>query len=310
MKSAAILSQIQKDAFAWAKKNFGASLTPETQLLGLGEEAGEAAEAMGAPDVSEFLDAIGDSTIFLCQFCSLMGWDIAALWISRKLYELPSRPWPILLGRINHHYVKGHVQHYRGTQAEHEFNCCAAIAALLRHWDEHLTSMNQDFLSVVQFTWSKVSKRDWTKDRPAPSVRNDGEFPPVDPWPHTWQISDVVPPNCSHCDGTGKETRTLSVEALDEREESPLDRVFGKLPDLPVMECGDTIITTKNGFERFSSADQATLADFEKKQDLERAAFVESLLAKRRAPTGEVVRGLAAVIDALGDTDAPTKEAP
>lgn len=169
--AATILSQVQKDACVWAKKNFGTSVTPEVQLLGMAEEHGEAAEAMG--DTEAFCDAIGDSTIFLMQFMTLLGWDIGQLWDWRKSYELPSRPWPILVGKLCHHYVKGYVQHYRGSRDEHEHYCRVTIGALLRYWDEHLSSLGHDFVAVVERTWAEVSARDWTRDRPAPERARD-----------------------------------------------------------------------------------------------------------------------------------------
>lgn len=171
--SSAILSQIQQEAFAWAKKNFAKTATAEVQLLGLCEEHGEAMRNIA--DTDEFLDACGDSAIFLAQFCSLMGWRLGDLWEARECSELemPSRPWPILIGEICHHYVKGHVQLYRGSPEEHDEKCKAKISTLLLHWEQRLKLMNRDFVTVVAETWANVAQRDWTKVRPAPGADDE-----------------------------------------------------------------------------------------------------------------------------------------
>jgi hypothetical protein len=217
--AATILANIQRDAYVWLVRNYGPA-KPLEQLAGLTEEAGEACEAIGDPNPADYNDAVGDSTIYLLQFMTLMGWSVADVWDGRAAYELPSRPWPILLGRINHAYVKGNIQHYRGTKAEHDARCLQAIGALLKYWDQHLASFGHDFVSVVEQTWRKVAERDWTAVRPAPG----------------------------------------------EREE--------------------------NGDWTGSTSPQT----------------VEHLLRVGTVPTGEVVRGLAAVIDALGETAEPKKD--
>lgn len=170
--AAVILSNIQRDAFAWQLKNFGPT-NELTMLAGLTEEHGEACEAMG--DTELFLDAVGDSSVYLMQFCSLLKWDIADMWEGRDLYEMPSRPWPVLLGRISHHFVKGRVQMYRGTSGLHDDKCRIAIATLLRHWDGHLHDMRRDYVAVVEQTWRTVSARDWTKERPVPVATAGGD---------------------------------------------------------------------------------------------------------------------------------------
>lgn len=169
--SAAVLAKIQVEAFAWQRRNFGEP-NALVMLCGAFEEFGEATD--GIADTDEYVDGVSDCCIFLMQFCSTIGWDVGELWSHRKLYELPSRPWPILLGRISHSYVKGRVSHYRGTQAEHDVRCRAAISALLRHWEEHLASMRREFVGCVEATWAEVAKRDWAKEREA-SIQKEGD---------------------------------------------------------------------------------------------------------------------------------------
>lgn len=171
--AAATLSQIQRDAFIWQRKNFG---EPNGLLMIAGalEEFGEAQESLA--DTEAFIDGVSDCCIFVMQLSSVCGFDIGELWDRRDMFELPSRPWPILLGKISHHYVKGRVSHYRGTTAEHDERCRGAISALLRHWDQHLASLGHDFVAVVDKTWRAVSERDWTRDRPAPGNRAESAW--------------------------------------------------------------------------------------------------------------------------------------
>lgn len=164
--AAPILSGIQREAFAWQRKNFGEP-NALVMLCGITEEYGEACEWMH--DTPKFLDGVADAAIYLAQFCSICEWSLGELWDQRELFELPSRPWPILMGKINHHHVKGRVSHYRGTTAEHDVRCRAAIAALLRHWDTHLRSIGHDFVACVERTWAEVSQRDWRPERQVPA---------------------------------------------------------------------------------------------------------------------------------------------
>jgi len=163
--TAAILSKIQTDAFAWQLKNFG---KPDGLLMiaGMTEEFGEAQEHVA--DTERFIDGVSDCAIYCMQLCSVCGWDIGELWDARDLYEMPSRPWPILLGRISHHYVKGRVSRYRGTQQEHDVRCRAAISGLLKYWDVLLSGMGHDVISAIENTWKEVARRDWTKVRQVP----------------------------------------------------------------------------------------------------------------------------------------------
>jgi hypothetical protein len=168
--TAAILSAIQKDAFVWQRKNFGEP-NALVMLCGVFEEYGESCEAMG--ETEAWLDGVADSFIYLCQFCSILGWDVGELWQQRELFELPSRPWPILVGRISHSYVKGRVSHYRGTTEEHDVRCRAAISALLKYWEKHLADMGRDFCACVEKVWREVAARDWTPETKASAPAGD-----------------------------------------------------------------------------------------------------------------------------------------
>jgi hypothetical protein len=168
--AANVLSQIQREAAVWQVKNFGPP-NALVMLAGVTEEYGEACEHMA--ETAKFLDAVGDAAIYLMQFCTVVEWRIGELWDLRDLVRPWGRPWPQLMGKINHHYVKGRVQRYRGTQEEHDLRCRLCIAGLLRHWEQHLADMGFSFISIVSATWGDVSQRDWTKETAAAQPREE-----------------------------------------------------------------------------------------------------------------------------------------
>lgn len=156
------LRDIQAEQFDWLVRCFGPNQAPWESLLGLFEEHGEAMESITERD--KFLDAIGDSVIFLLGYCNRKGWDIAALWDSRFSHEMPSRPWPILLGRISHHELKSH-QQIRGSHAEHNEKGQTAASTLLAHFDRLCKLHDTTLISLVSQTWNEVKQRAWDSER-------------------------------------------------------------------------------------------------------------------------------------------------
>lgn len=161
---------------AWRVRNYG-PCQPWEQLLGLAEELGESYESLGNPDTSEFGDSIGDSAIYLLNYCTSRGWDASELYAIRDSVALPSRPWPELVGKLAHHFVKGEVQKYRGTREEHNAKGKLCVAGLFAHWEKLCAGMGTTFLEVLEKTWDVVSKRDWTKTRAVPSMSRDSRVP-------------------------------------------------------------------------------------------------------------------------------------
>lgn len=160
---------MQTEIVPWCLKNYGDE-TPEEPLLGMVEEWGEACEVMGDKDPIKYLDAVSDLMIYLVHFCDRMNLDPGTIYDARDLYEVPSRPMPILLGRIAHAYVKGYVQQYRGAQEKHHHTIVASLGAIMRYLDEQLQSMGQpDLVTITGATWELVKLRDWTKDRKPPT---------------------------------------------------------------------------------------------------------------------------------------------
>lgn len=154
-----ILARITLEHKVWSDRNFGDQPAWAT-LLGMGEEYGEACDAMA--DREGHLDAVGDFSIFLLHYIRIKGWDVAKMWAaSHEVEPATGRPWPVLLGRLMHHELKTH-QQIRGGASEHDKTgqfCAVQLLAYLRH---HCKQMGVDYLGVVESTWAHVKLRDWT----------------------------------------------------------------------------------------------------------------------------------------------------
>lgn len=155
------LRQMQAEIREWGLANFGRQ-DPWMALLGMGEEYGEACDAIS--DRHAYLDAVGDFSIFLIHYCALKEWHIGLLWAARTAHVPTGRPWPSLLGRLMHHELKAQ-QNIRGTQREHDAAGQANVSALLRYMEHHLRTFHEDYVSVVEGVWTKVRERDWNAER-------------------------------------------------------------------------------------------------------------------------------------------------
>ena len=91
---------IQHEHHAWAVRNFPGS-TPWQALLGVMEEGGELAHAylkqsqMIRTDEDHRAaarDAVGDITIYLMHFCTLMGWDLEYV-VEEAWAKVQKRDW-------------------------------------------------------------------------------------------------------------------------------------------------------------------------------------------------------------------------
>lgn len=162
------LPRLERELIDWGFRNFGEQ-QPWEKLLGLAEEYGEACEGMANRD--RYLDAIGDSAIFLIHYCVLKGWSPLEIFSMAGHINRPTgRPWPEQLGRLCHHELKAH-QRVRGGMREHDRAGRRAAAILVRYWCEELGRMGTDIETVVSSTWAEVSQRDWTRDEARRSSR-------------------------------------------------------------------------------------------------------------------------------------------
>jgi NTP pyrophosphatase (non-canonical NTP hydrolase) len=87
------ITQLQRDQFIWARKNFGPCQT-RWPLLGIVEETGELVHSQlkqeqnirGSYEEHEAKkkDAIGDLTIYLFEYCSCMEWTVVDLLVEEE----------------------------------------------------------------------------------------------------------------------------------------------------------------------------------------------------------------------------------
>lgn len=165
------LQEIQKEHREWSLKNFGEHPTWHP-LLGIQEEIGELAHAylkreQGIRGTREehdaaIKDAVGDVMIYLMGYCSC--WD-SVLW-------LPAPP------------PRGRAKSYGGDQdvdnlfylgwslgeiCQNEITVGPPTEQQLRDFVDILLDFCEtqdiDLLTVVNETWDRVSKRDWTKNK-------------------------------------------------------------------------------------------------------------------------------------------------
>ncbi|MFT5208243.1 MAG: NTP pyrophosphatase (non-canonical NTP hydrolase) [Candidatus Omnitrophota bacterium] len=95
------LRQIQKEQDAWAKENFD-NKKPYQAILGVTEEIGELAHSYlkmeqgirGSKEkhIELMKDAVGDSVIFLMDFCNQMDFDLQDL-VEGTWDEVKKRNW-------------------------------------------------------------------------------------------------------------------------------------------------------------------------------------------------------------------------
>lgn len=158
------LQQLQRENLEWQERNFP-DQTAHQALLGVVEEAGELAEALGAdPPYAEFFDAVADTAIFLTNYASKHGWDLGTMWAWRHAAEMPPRPLPILIGRLCRCQLKIE-QGIRGSADEHKQRGYEAACALLAHLEHLCALMGRSFVEVVMQTWDEVRLRDWQANK-------------------------------------------------------------------------------------------------------------------------------------------------
>lgn len=156
------LVKLQAQQSVWADRNFG-DCEVWHPFAGIVEEVGELCRALDAlPSHSAIVDAIADSVIYMAHFCTLNGWELNYLYVTRQKYS-SIRPyfWTVELGKLAHGFLKRE-QGIRGDCQEHNVEIRDALRGLLGllHW----TAMKYD-VDLIETTWrvwdTVVSKRDW-----------------------------------------------------------------------------------------------------------------------------------------------------
>ena len=155
--------KLQQEAAAnrsMTKEDRAALLSPE-----LNQEVDDAAYAKLRAEV---LDAIGDISIYMLDYCGKRGLQLNTLWNERAFSDDRGRTrWhdlAPLARRLAHHQLKGE-QGIRGLPEEHLRQIDLTCRAILAHLEFICRYLEVDFLAILGAVWAKVSKRDWTKNK-------------------------------------------------------------------------------------------------------------------------------------------------
>lgn len=162
------LNQIQEEIKVWSLKNFGQQ-DPVLPLLGIIEELGELNIAWRKDDTEIIIDSIGDTIIYMMDFCGRMNYNLEEITIHAAERHPPNRTEDIsvvaILGNLCHGYLKSK-QNIR-TNENHDKTIKNALGdiffslAIISQRNENIPSLAE----CLNSTWDKVSKRDWTQNK-------------------------------------------------------------------------------------------------------------------------------------------------
>ena len=177
--------QIQFQVGAWNIENFGNQETPYLNavflnddptlqyrvelgslapLMGMVEELGELFEARNNADIR---DAIGDISIYLCDYCCRERLVFPTRVVLEEKEQRPgSQGLVVNLGRLYHCHLKRH-QGIRGMSDDTKFNEArmAALRALVWHLEVAARTAESNLVVILNETWNKVvKKRNWVRD--------------------------------------------------------------------------------------------------------------------------------------------------
>lgn len=187
---------LQKVWREWSTKNFGPSFQPVhgmpyRPLLGIFEEIGEFqhalyeliigssngfTESLGGRKVEdEARDAVGDTIMFIVDYCNGRNWLIGDILELDKLKQHEVIiPWSVGLtiwsGRLAHCHLKQE-QGIRVNE-NHEENAKICIGMLIRHLMAWCDGKNGgEFEAIVLKTAEEVLQRDWQTNKATGAVR-------------------------------------------------------------------------------------------------------------------------------------------
>jgi len=153
----------------WAPGPLVVQLNELAPLMGLAEEVGELATALEECDGKAIDDALGDITIYLCDYCCRSGVTVPVEGRRRNRPDQddPMRGVSAALGRLFRAHLKRH-QRIRGFHDVAVFR--EEEDRALRHLVWHLNAFadqntHTNLLTILNTTWNNiVKKRDWRKD--------------------------------------------------------------------------------------------------------------------------------------------------
>jgi NTP pyrophosphatase (non-canonical NTP hydrolase) len=167
------LLRLQTEVGTWVEHNFGETLLPIEDfhytyqpLLGIVEEAGEFDKALfkEVVDRAEVEDAIGDTLIYIADYCNCM--DIKLCDLSVNVYS--TRELFHVVSDLCHEHLK-YEQGIRGENSIHLDKIKNLITELILNLEEFYEytykESSEEFLKMVMKVWEKVKCRDWKRDK-------------------------------------------------------------------------------------------------------------------------------------------------
>lgn len=161
-----IFQQVQTEMVAWQQHNFP-NRPNWIPLMGMVEEIGELVEAESKKGIEDTTDAIGDTAIYLADYCNGRKFSLYDLYYLSKSTD----GWhtsnfmglSIETGRLAH----AHIKQFQGIRLNegHEEKAKTAISRILFYLNDIAAAYNTTLADCIKETWAVVKKRDWQKNR-------------------------------------------------------------------------------------------------------------------------------------------------
>lgn len=182
-KNMITIDQLQTEQYTWARKNFGPCRI-RWPLMGVFEETGELLHSQlkqeqkirgpeGETDATKIAafhdakkkDAVADIIIYLLEYCSCMGWRVVNLLVEeettfRELQNNTEDSAPVwdCIGKI---VPLAYDETIDGTDVLAQEDVVQILLNLAIYCRQRGWSLQE----LVEITWARVSKRDWTKNK-------------------------------------------------------------------------------------------------------------------------------------------------
>lgn len=160
-----VLRTTQQELKPWSLHNFG-EREPWQPLMGAFEEASELTNFYSPANynVEEIKDAVADITIYLCDYCTVLGLDIAELYVEQPVkidQGLFINTLLIAMGKIAHAHLKK-AQNVRISE-DHVANIKYNIAKSILILENYCAMENYNYAQTVEMVWNRVKQRDWKR---------------------------------------------------------------------------------------------------------------------------------------------------
>lgn len=149
----------------WSRYNFGTQ-SAHRPALGMIEELNELQMSHDLLQRNDIIDALGDITIYMADYFSILGWDMGEAWAKRRPNQTSSIAGQVsILSRwLAHYHLKGE-QNIRGGTDRHAKLMLSTCSEVMWYCLSVANALNVDYLELVSDVWQKVSKRDWRKKK-------------------------------------------------------------------------------------------------------------------------------------------------